>query len=384
VFLEEAAGVSKYRERRRETELRLEDTRENLSRVGDIRAELEAQLTRLGEQAEVAAKYQDLQSQLALNQNFLTFTRLREAEQARNRHGNEAQKVQVALEAEMAKLRESERALEQLRGRHYEETDRLQEFQGALYAANAEVQSLEQEIAFLGENRRRMGSQLEAIGRERRGRAPPRRRRANRGRRRLSAPAIEARRRAARPQALPAAQGCSRGRRGEGAEAEMSTGEQARTRARVPRAQDPVALEAAEPPHRRTWLVFRAQSSRGRVERAALAAVASLEAAKDAEARLPRWRKSAAPCSACRRRARSPTSRRAEGPGVAAGRWTTTPSSEWTRPTPWAERLWQAIQPTINDVEAAPGAPERRQARRRLPALLRATPPGNFAVHRAW
>jgi len=166
VFLEEAAGVSKYRERRRETELRLEDTRENLARVGDIQAELGTQHERLAQQAEVAAKYQELQSQLALNHNLLAFTRLREAEQARNRYANEVQKVQVGLEAEMAKLRESERALEDLRSRQYQQTDHLQELQGALYSANAEVQSLEQEINFLGENRRRMGSQLEAIGRE--------------------------------------------------------------------------------------------------------------------------------------------------------------------------------------------------------------------------
>jgi len=166
VFLEEAAGVSKYRERRRETESRLEDTRENLARVGDIRAELDTQLTHLAQQAEVAARYRELQTQLALNHNLLAFTRLRESEQAKNRYTNEVQKVQVALEAEMAKLRESERGLEELRNRHYEGTDKLQELQGALYAANAEVQSLEQEIAFLGENRRRMGQQLEAISRE--------------------------------------------------------------------------------------------------------------------------------------------------------------------------------------------------------------------------
>ena len=166
VFLEEAAGVSKYRERRRETELRLEDTRENLERVGDIRAELDTQLEHLAQQAEVAARYQDLQAQLALNHNLLAYTRLREAEQAKNRLANEVQKVQVSLEAETAKLRDSERALEELRSRHYEETDQLSTLQGALYAANGEVQSLEQEIAFLGENRRRMGLQLEGLATE--------------------------------------------------------------------------------------------------------------------------------------------------------------------------------------------------------------------------
>jgi chromosome segregation protein len=166
VFLEEAAGVSKYRERRRETELRLEDTRENLSRVADIQAELTTQLEHLAQQAEVAAKYQELHAQLALNHNLLAFTRLREAEQAKNRYGNEVQKVAVALEAETARLRESERALEELRSKHYEETDHLQELQGSLYAANSEVQALEQEIAFLGENRRRMGTQLAALSTE--------------------------------------------------------------------------------------------------------------------------------------------------------------------------------------------------------------------------
>src|SRR6188474_672337 len=166
VFLEEAAGVSKYRERRRETELRLEDTRENLSRVGDIRAELGTQIEHLAQQAEVAAKYQELQAQLALNQNLIAFTRLRESEQARNRYANEVQKAQVALEAETAKLRESERALDDLRTRHYKETDHLGELQGALYAANADVQSLEQEIAYLGDTRKRMGAELERIAAE--------------------------------------------------------------------------------------------------------------------------------------------------------------------------------------------------------------------------
>jgi len=166
VFLEEAAGVSKYRERRRETQLRLEDTKENLERVGDIRAELDSQLERLSQQAEVAARYQDLQAQLALNHNLLAFTRLREAEQAKNRYANDVQKAQVQLEQETAKLRESERGLEELRSRHYEDTDQLSSLQGALYAANGEVQSLEQEIAFLGENRRRMGAQLEGIAAE--------------------------------------------------------------------------------------------------------------------------------------------------------------------------------------------------------------------------
>lgn len=61
LFLEEAAGVSKYKERRRETENRLSDTRENLTRVEDILRELTSNLEKLERQAEVAQQYQELQ-----------------------------------------------------------------------------------------------------------------------------------------------------------------------------------------------------------------------------------------------------------------------------------------------------------------------------------
>jgi chromosome segregation protein len=60
MFLEEAAGVSKYKERRRETENRLKDTRENLTRVEDILRELGANLDKLEQQAEVAQQYRSV------------------------------------------------------------------------------------------------------------------------------------------------------------------------------------------------------------------------------------------------------------------------------------------------------------------------------------
>ena len=71
VFLEEAAGISKYKERRRETEHRLSDTRENLSRVTDIRLELGAQIDRLESQAEIAGQYKALQSDMQFKQHLL-------------------------------------------------------------------------------------------------------------------------------------------------------------------------------------------------------------------------------------------------------------------------------------------------------------------------
>ncbi len=163
VFLEEAAGVSKYRERRRETELRLRDTRENLLRVDDIRQELTKQLEHLQEQAEVARKYHELQGEVNMLQGLLWFTRKKEAAAARGRYAREIGRAGVELEAETAKLREAENRLETLRAEHYKSGDALHACQGALYEANAEVARLEQQIAHVRENRSRIEHHLATL-----------------------------------------------------------------------------------------------------------------------------------------------------------------------------------------------------------------------------
>ena len=85
VYIEEAAGVSKYKERRRETENRLSDTRENLTRVDDILRELNANLDRLEKQAEVAAKYNTMHADATLKQHQLWFLKRAEAEEQQNK-----------------------------------------------------------------------------------------------------------------------------------------------------------------------------------------------------------------------------------------------------------------------------------------------------------
>src|SRR6187431_2860152 len=85
LFLEEAAGVSKYKERRRETENRLKDTRENLIRVDDILRELNANLEKLEKQAEVAAKYNQLQESGTLKLHQLWFLKHRDASSEQER-----------------------------------------------------------------------------------------------------------------------------------------------------------------------------------------------------------------------------------------------------------------------------------------------------------
>ncbi|MGH8750511.1 MAG: chromosome segregation protein SMC [Burkholderiales bacterium] len=163
IFLEEAAGVSKYRERRRETELRLKDTRENLLRVADVRLELENQLQRLGEQARIAAQYRDLQNQLHTAQNLLWLIKKQDAQAGRNRVEREIQKLSNELEVETARLREVETRLEQVRASHYGASDAAHLAQGELYAANGEVARLEQQIQHVRENRQRIEAQLGAL-----------------------------------------------------------------------------------------------------------------------------------------------------------------------------------------------------------------------------
>ncbi len=163
VFLEEAAGVSKYKERRRETEHRLADTRENLARVEDIRNELGAQIERLDKQAEVARRYSELSTERALKQNLLWLLRRNDSEAEALRFTRDIERGTTDLEAEIARLREVERELDTARADHYAAGDALSAAQGDLYGANAEVSRLEAEIRFVMETRQRLDAQLAQV-----------------------------------------------------------------------------------------------------------------------------------------------------------------------------------------------------------------------------
>ncbi len=158
VFLEEAAGVTRYKERRKETNGRLEDTRENLLRVEDIRQELGNQMERLEAQAEVARRYQGLNEQLVLRQQVLWLLKKREAEAERQKLSLEVERAVTELEAQSAALRETEARAEETREAHFAAGDALHNAQSDMYTANAEVARLEAEIR----HRRESRSQLEA------------------------------------------------------------------------------------------------------------------------------------------------------------------------------------------------------------------------------
>ncbi len=162
-FLEEAAGVSKYRERRRETELRLEDTRENLLRVDDIRQELARQLEHLEGQAEKAARYRELEASLRRTQQLMWMLRRRDATSLRARVAGEIDSATIALEAESARLTDAQRRLEELRSNHYAASDAVHATQGALYEVNAEIARIEQQIQHVRDGRQRAEQQLASV-----------------------------------------------------------------------------------------------------------------------------------------------------------------------------------------------------------------------------
>jgi chromosome segregation protein len=167
VFLEEAAGVSKYKERRRETENRLHDTRENLTRVEDILRELNANLEKLEGQAEVARKFHGLQADQEEKQKLLWLLRKNEAKAEQERVFREIEKAQTDLEEQTAKLRHVETELEHMRQAHYAAGDRLHQAQGHLYQTNSEIGSLEAQIKFVIESRSRLQSQLNSLNAQR-------------------------------------------------------------------------------------------------------------------------------------------------------------------------------------------------------------------------
>ena len=163
LFLEEAAGVSKYKERRRETENRLSDTRENLTRVEDILRELNANLDKLEKQAEVATRYNTLQANVTLKQHQLWFLKRAESEADQTKIKVDADAALNALESRIADLRHVEADLETIRQAHYAAGDNVNQAQGKLYEASAEVGRLEAEIRFVVEGRQRVEQRLSTL-----------------------------------------------------------------------------------------------------------------------------------------------------------------------------------------------------------------------------
>lgn len=160
VFLEEAAGISKYKERRRETENRIKHTRENLDRLSDLRDELEKQLARLKRQANTAEKYKVLREEERLLKAQLTALRWLLKQDEAEKTEAQIREQETALESAIAQQRSIESEIESQRESHTEATDTFNEVQSRFYSVGTEIAKIEQSIQHAKERRQKQQQDL--------------------------------------------------------------------------------------------------------------------------------------------------------------------------------------------------------------------------------
>ena len=153
LFLEEAAGISRYKERRRETESRISHTRENLERLNDLREEVTKQLAHLKRQAATAEKYQQLKLKERRSKAELLALRWQALDDESANHIKSITACETAVEASLSEQRRLEAEIEQAREKQAETHDLFNSVQGTFYAIGAEITTLEQAIKFARDNR---------------------------------------------------------------------------------------------------------------------------------------------------------------------------------------------------------------------------------------
>ncbi len=159
-FVEEAAGISRYKERRKETEARISDTRENLERLQDVVDEVEKQIRHLQRQAATARKYQGLKEQERRLTAELLALRLRDLDSGAEVHDAAVRERELAMQAALAEQRSAEAAIEKQRTIHTERSEQLSAVQGRYYEVGADISRLEQSIEHTRELRERQRADL--------------------------------------------------------------------------------------------------------------------------------------------------------------------------------------------------------------------------------
>ncbi len=160
VFIEEAAGISKYKERRKETESRMRRTMENLERLTDLRDELERQLQHLQRQAQAAEKYSDFKAEERTLKAQLYALQWQSLDGQIGECKHQMGELEVKLEGVIAEHRQVDTELEQHRLAHTEATDDFNEVQARYYSLGAEVARIEQSIKHQQERARQLAEDL--------------------------------------------------------------------------------------------------------------------------------------------------------------------------------------------------------------------------------
>ena len=161
IFIEEAAGISKYRERRRETENRIKHTKENVERLTDIREELEKQLNHLQRQAKAAERYKNLkQDQRKLSAELLALN-WRDLNQEMDSLKEESAKRENAVESSIAKVRETEAEIEKQRDGLSEANQHFNNMQSEYYKIGSDISQYEQKLQHTREKITSIEAELE-------------------------------------------------------------------------------------------------------------------------------------------------------------------------------------------------------------------------------
>ncbi len=161
--IEEAAGISKYKERRRETETRIRHTQDNLNRVRDLRDELDKQLERLKRQAQTARRYQALKAEQRELEGQLLVLQWRQMDgQARDTDA-QVSRHETALEAALAEQRALEAEIEQRRSAQIEANDHFNTVQAEYYRIGGDITSREQALRHAEERRRELEHTLAQV-----------------------------------------------------------------------------------------------------------------------------------------------------------------------------------------------------------------------------
>ncbi|WP_404363044.1 chromosome segregation protein SMC [Marinobacter sp.] len=161
IYIEEAAGISRYKERRRETENRMRRTQENLERLTDLREELERQLQHLERQAQSAEKYKAYKQEERQKKAELTVLRWQaldaDLQQARVR----IRDTELELERLLTERVNLETTLESLREGHQERTEHFNRAQARYYEAGADIARIEQSLEHQRERSRQLATELD-------------------------------------------------------------------------------------------------------------------------------------------------------------------------------------------------------------------------------
>ncbi|MCK4587182.1 MAG: AAA family ATPase, partial [Gammaproteobacteria bacterium] len=159
-FLEEAAGISKYKERRRETENRIRHTRENLDRLSDLRDELGKQIDRLQRQSRSAEKYKEFKQEERLLKGQLTALRWKGMDGQAGEREKQIREKEAAYEEQVARQRAIEAEIEKLRDQNVEATETFNEVQGRYYSVGGDIARIEQSIQHANERRSEQEEEL--------------------------------------------------------------------------------------------------------------------------------------------------------------------------------------------------------------------------------